>query len=43
MATASKQKPFALASVGIDIGKDIFHLVGFNSVGKMFFAGKSST
>ena len=35
MATASKQKPFALASVGIDIGKDVFHLVGFNPDGKI--------
>ncbi len=35
MATASKQTITALASIGIDIGKDIFHLVGFDADGKI--------
>ena len=33
MATTSKQNTFALTSVGIDIGKDVFHLVGFGPDG----------
>lgn len=32
MAITSKQNIFALASVGIDIGKEVFHLVGFDLV-----------
>ena len=40
MANASKQKPSALASVGIDIGKDVFHLVGFNPDGKIVLRRK---
>ena len=40
MATASKQRPFALASVGIDIGKEVFHLVGFNPDGKIVLRRK---
>jgi len=35
MATTSKQNTFALASVGIDIGKEVFHLVGFDLDGKI--------
>ena len=40
MATPSKQNSFALASVGIDIGKDVFHLVGFNTDGKIVLRRK---
>ena len=32
----------ALASIGIDIGKDVFHLVGFDTNGKIAFAARSS-
>ncbi len=35
MATTSKQTITALVSIGIDIGKDIFHLVGFDADGKI--------
>ena len=35
MTPSSQHNDFALASVGIDIGKDVFHLVGFNSDGKI--------
>ena len=35
MTTTSKQKPLALTSIGIDIGKDVFHLVGFDCDGKI--------
>ncbi len=40
MATTSKQKDFTLASVGIDIGKDVFHLVGFDLDGKIVLRRK---
>ena len=40
MATTSKQNISALASVGIDIGKDVFHLVGFDSAGKIVLRRK---
>ena len=33
MAKASQQKISALSSIGIDIGKDVFHLVGFDPSG----------
>ena len=35
MATTSKQNDVIFASVGIDIGKEVFHLVGFNTDGKI--------
>ena len=35
MATTSKQTIIALTSVGIDIGKDVFHLVGFDPSGTL--------
>jgi len=31
MANTSKQKVSCLTSIGIDIGKDVFHLVGFDN------------
>ena len=40
MATTSKQDNYALASVGIDIGKDVFHLVGFDPSGKIVLRRK---
>ena len=40
MATTSKQNDFTLASVGIDIGKDVFHLVGFDTGGKIVLRRK---
>jgi len=40
MATTSKQTIFALASIGIDIGKDILHLVGFDPDGKVVLRRK---
>jgi transposase len=40
MATTSKQNDFILASVGIDIGKEVFHLVGFNTGGKIVLRRK---
>jgi len=40
MATTSKQNDFTLASVGIDIGKDVFHLVGFDLNGKIVLRRK---
>jgi len=35
MTPTSKQNNFPLASVGIDIGKEVFHLVGFDLDGKI--------
>ena len=40
MATTSKQKITALSSIGIDIGKDVFHLVGFDPAGKIVLRRK---
>lgn len=40
MATTSKQNTFKLASVGIDIGKEVFHLVGFDLDGKIVLRRK---
>jgi transposase len=40
MAPTSKRNPFALASVGIDIGKEVFHLVGFDLDGKIVLRRK---
>ena len=31
-----------LASIGVDIGKEVFHLVGFGTDGKIAFAARSS-
>ena len=35
MASKSKRTILTFASVGIDIGKEVFHLVGFNTDGKI--------
>ena len=40
MATTSKRNTLTLASVGIDIGKDTFHLVGFDTDGKIVLRRK---
>jgi transposase len=40
MATTLKQNTVALASVGIDIGKEVFHLVGFDLEGKIVLRRK---
>jgi transposase len=40
MATTLKQNNFVLSSVGIDIGKDVFHLVGFDVAGKIVLRRK---
>jgi len=40
MATTLKQNNVVLSSVGIDIGKDVFHLVGFDVAGKIVLRRK---
>lgn len=40
MANTSKQSLSALASVGIDIGKNVFHIVGFDTDGKIVLRRK---
>ena len=40
MTTSSKQNDIAPASVGIDIGKDVFHLVGFDPDGRIVLRRK---
>lgn len=40
MATTSKRNTVTLASVGIDIGKEVFHLVGFDTDGKIVLRRK---
>ncbi len=37
MAPTNKQIPSELSSVGVDIGKNVFHLVGFDRGGKIVF------
>jgi|SaaInlStandDraft_6_1057023.scaffolds.fasta_scaffold404393_1 hypothetical protein len=41
MVTTSKQNNVALASVGINISKEVFHLVGFDTVGKIVLRRKT--
>jgi transposase len=40
MANTAKQSSSALASVGIDIGKNVFHVVGFDTGGKIVLRRK---
>jgi len=40
MATTSRQKTLSFASIGIDIGKDVFHLVGFDLEGRLVLRKK---
>jgi transposase len=40
MATTLKQNNVVLSSVGIDIGKDVFHFVGFDVAGKIVLRRK---
>ena len=40
MATTSKRNTVTFASVGIDIGKEVFHLVGFSTDGKIVLRRK---
>ena len=40
MANSAKQSSSALASVGIDIGKNVFHVVGFDTGGKIVLRRK---
>ncbi len=40
MATTSKQNTPELASVGIDIGQEVFHFVGFDTDGKIVLRRK---
>jgi hypothetical protein len=40
MATKSHRSIPALSSIGIDIGKDVFHLVGFETNGEIVLRRK---
>ena len=40
MAQSSEQNTRTLASIGIDIGKDVFHIVGFDVAGKVVLRRK---
>jgi transposase len=40
MATTLRQNDVTLASIGIDIGKDVFHLVGFDLDSKIVLRRK---
>ena len=40
MANTAKHQTLALASIGIDIGKDVFHLVGFDPDGQIVLRRK---
>ena len=40
MAPQTEQASSALVSIGIDIGKDVFHLVGFDNEGRIVFRRK---
>jgi hypothetical protein len=35
MTKASKNESAGLVSIGVDIGKEVFHLVGFDSDGEL--------
>ncbi len=43
MAITSKQNVSARASVGIDFGKNVFHIVGFDTDGKIVLRRKMAT
>lgn len=40
MANTTRTEPQAFSSIGIDIGKDVFHLIGFDSNGKVVLRRK---
>ncbi|MDA7948076.1 MAG: IS110 family transposase [Hyphomicrobiaceae bacterium] len=40
MPATAKQTPSELSTIGIDIGKDVFHLIGFDPDGKMVLRRK---
>ena len=40
MANSAKQQTLTLTCVGIDIGKDVFHLVGFDPDGQIVLRRK---
>jgi hypothetical protein len=40
MANTSRTEPQAFSSIGVDIGKEVFHLVGFDSNGKVVLRRK---
>ncbi len=40
MATSSDEAMADLASIGIDIGKDVFHIVGFDPDGRIVLRRK---
>ena len=40
MARKSQQSFSGLASIGVDIGKDVFHLVGFDKDGELVLRRK---
>ena len=40
MTRSSSRTPTELTVVGIDIGKDVFHLVGFDPIGKIVLRRK---
>jgi len=42
MTTATKHDPSTLVVIGVDIGKDVFHLVGFDGNGQRVLRQKSS-
>ncbi len=40
MANTTRTEPQTFSSIGVDIGKDVFHLVGFDSNGKVVLRRK---
>ncbi len=42
MATSSDEAMAAFASIGIDIGKDVFHIIGFDPDGRIVLPPQSS-
>ncbi len=40
MANTTRTEPQAFSSIGVDIGKDVFHLIGFDSNGKVVLRRK---
>ena len=40
MASKTVHRDYRLSSIGVDIGKDVFHIVGFDPDGKMVLRRK---
>ncbi|MEQ8824699.1 MAG: hypothetical protein RIC14_10020 [Filomicrobium sp.] len=42
MSAVSSMRPAELAVIGINIDKDVFHIIGFDPAGTIFYGARSS-